>query len=183
MTESHFTMQGRNRCDLNSAWATGVAYARFMNLHERHGDLLKIANLGDFCGNRWQTNVVMLPTPRGNAYLMPVGKVAALYRKHTGTQFVRCSGGPADLDITASRTGDTFYLHVVNTHRTREQSCRLTIDGVALKSGKAFQIAADPWVELTSANGDPMPVRETDVRVDQAVTFPPASVTALELRS
>ncbi|MCC2671971.1 MAG: Intracellular exo-alpha-(1-_5)-L-arabinofuranosidase [Armatimonadetes bacterium] len=77
MTESHFTMQGRNRCDLNSAWATGVAYARFMNLHERHGDLLKIANLGDFCGNRWQTNVIMLPTPRGAAYIMPVGKVAA----------------------------------------------------------------------------------------------------------
>jgi hypothetical protein len=38
LIESHFTMQGRNRCDLNSAWATGVAYARFLNLHQRHGD-------------------------------------------------------------------------------------------------------------------------------------------------
>ena len=37
LTESHFTMRGRNRCDLNSAWATGVAYARFLNLHQRHG--------------------------------------------------------------------------------------------------------------------------------------------------
>ena len=59
--------RGRNRCDLNRAWAAGVAFARFHNLHHRHGDVLKIANLGDFCGTRWQTNVVMLPTPGGEA--------------------------------------------------------------------------------------------------------------------
>ncbi|MGC4002004.1 MAG: hypothetical protein QM811_02185 [Pirellulales bacterium] len=88
MTESHFSMQGRDRCDLNSTWAAGVAYARFLNLHERHGDVLTIANLGDFCGTRWQSNVVMLPTPGGKAYVMPVGKVSALYRKHTGKERV-----------------------------------------------------------------------------------------------
>lgn len=122
MIESHFTMQGRNRCDVNSAWATGVAYARFLNLHQRHGDLLRIANLGDFCGTRWQSNVIMIPTPGGKSYIMPLGKVTALYRKHTGQKFVRVSGGPPELDITASRTGDQFFLHVVNTHRTRRTS-------------------------------------------------------------
>src|SRR3546814_1255748 len=65
LTESHFTIRGRNRGDLNSTWAVGVAYARFQNLYQRHGDVLRIANIGDFCGNRWQTNVVMMPTPRG----------------------------------------------------------------------------------------------------------------------
>ena len=39
-------MRGRNRCDLNSAWATGVAYGRFYNLHQRHGDLLKMVPAG-----------------------------------------------------------------------------------------------------------------------------------------
>ena len=181
LTECHFTMQGRNRCDLNSAWATGVAYARFMNLHQRHGDVLKIANLGDFCGTRWQTNVIMLPTPRGKAYVMPVGKVAALYRKHTGTNFTKCEGAPADLDITTSRAGDTFFVHVVNTHRTRAQSCGLAIDGLSIRSGKAFEIAADPQSEILSAQDDPMLVKAREITAGPVV-FPAASVTALELR-
>jgi alpha-N-arabinofuranosidase len=181
MTESHFTMRGRNRCDLNSAWATGVAYGRFLNLHQRHGDLLKIANLGDFCGTRWQTNVIMIPTPGGKSYIMPVGKVAALYYKHTGKQSVRVASGAPDLDIVASRTDDRFFLHVVNTNRTRSQACRLAIEGIALESGKAFEIATDPMAEITSFEDDPMKVREKPVALDQPYQFPAASVTAIEL--
>ncbi len=182
LTECHYTMQGRNRCDLNSAWAVGVAYARFLNLHQRHGDLLKIANLGDFCGTRWQSNVIMLPTPRGKAYIMPVGKVAALYRKHTGTHFVRCESGAADLDVTASRTGDTIFVHVVNTHRTRAQSCRLAVTGLPIRSAKVFQIAVDAQLEITSAQDDPMTVTTMDIDVARALSIPAASVSAIELR-
>ncbi len=181
LTESHFTMQGRNRCDLNSAWATGVAYARFLNLHARHGDVLKIANVGDFCGNRWQTNVIMIPTPGGKSYIMPLGKVTALFSKHTGAQAVRVSGGGSDLDITASRTGGKFFLHVVNTHRTRPWICRLSLDGLRVESARAFEIAADPQAEITSANDDPMKVRERAVPPGEAITFPAASVTAVEV--
>lgn len=186
MTESHFAMRGRNRCDLNSAWAAGVAYARFMNCHQRHGDVLKIANLGDFCGTRWQTNVVMLPTPGGKAYLMPVGHVAALYRKHTGTHFLRSAGGPGDLDVTASRAGDRIVVHVVNTHRTAARTCAIAVDDLAVRTGKAFEIAADPWTEAGTAPvsdaANPLAVRTRDL-TDPAgpVTFPPASVTAVEL--
>src|SRR6185295_2890313 len=100
-----------------------------MNLHQRHGDVLKIANIGDFCGTRWQTNVIMLPVPGGKAYVMPVGKVASLYRKHSGQQFVGVSGGPPDLDIVASRTAATYFLHVVNTSRTRTQAMQLSLGG------------------------------------------------------
>ncbi len=64
-------MRGRNRRDLNSAWATGVGYARFLNLDQRHGDLLKIANLGDFCGARWQTKAILIPTPGGKTISCP----------------------------------------------------------------------------------------------------------------
>lgn len=181
MTESHFTMRGRNRCDLNSAWAAGVTYARFQNLHQRHGDLLKIANLGDFCGTRWQTNVIMIPTPGGKSWIMPVGKVAALYRKHTGKQSVKVTGTMPELDVAASRTDDRFFLHVVNTHRTQAQSCRFAIEGFAIQSGKAFEIAADPMAEITSFEDDPMKVREKPVNLAEPHVFPAASVTALEL--
>ena len=176
-------MRGRNRCDLNSAWATGVAYARFLNLHQRHGDLLKIANLGDFCGTRWQSNVIMIPTPGGKSYLMPVGKVAALYRKHTGRQSVRVTGAAPELDIVASRTDAQFFLHVVNARRTRAQSCRLAIDGHVIESGTAYEIAADPTAEITSFDDDPMKVREKQIALTEASSFAPASVTALVLKT
>ena len=181
LTESHFTMRGRNRCDLNSAWATGVAYARFLNLHQRHGDLLKIANLGDFCGTRWQTNVIMIPTHGGKSYIMPVGKVMALYTKHTGRQAVRVTHTASELDIVASRTEGQFFLHVVNTHRTRAHSCRLAIDGHTIESGIAYEIATDPTAEITSFEDDPMKVREKPLALSEAISFPPASVTALVL--
>ena len=61
MTECHFVIPGRDRGDVVASWAAGVSYARILNNHERHGDVLKIANLADYCGTRWQTNAVMIP--------------------------------------------------------------------------------------------------------------------------
>jgi len=181
LTECHFTMQGRNRCDLNSAWAVGVAYARFMNLHERHGDLLKIANIGDFCGTRWQTNVIMIPTPGGKSYVMPVGKVAALYRKHSGKEFVKVSGGPGELDVTASKTGQKYFVHVANIDRDKRVRCRIQIDGASWQSGKSYQIAVSPEAEIVSATEDPMRVVEKALDPGADIEFPAASVTAIEL--
>ena len=86
MTECHFAIPGRNRCDVLSTWAAGVSYGRILNNHQRHGDVLKIATAADFCGTRWQVNAVMIPVPHGNAYLMPVARVMKLYRHHIGKQ-------------------------------------------------------------------------------------------------
>ena len=38
ITECHFTLPGRNRCEVLSSWAAGVANARILNVHERNGD-------------------------------------------------------------------------------------------------------------------------------------------------
>src|SRR4030042_3961615 len=43
----HFALPGRNRCEVLSTWAAGIANARMLNVHERHGDRLKIATLPD----------------------------------------------------------------------------------------------------------------------------------------
>ena len=182
MTESHFTMPGRNRCDLNSAWATGVAYARFLNLHQRNGDLLKIANLGDFCGTRWQSNVIMIPTPGGKPYLMPVGKVTQLYRKHTGTHLIKSEINAPDLDITATGSDKKICVHIVNTNRTQARSFRLKIDKIEKTiSCKSFSIAIDPFVEITSAKDDQMQVQEKAVDLNLPIDVTAASVTALVL--
>lgn len=66
LTERNYSVEGRNRCEVLSSWAAGVSYARIMNLHERNGDVLKIATMADFCGTRWQVNALMIPVPTGD---------------------------------------------------------------------------------------------------------------------
>lgn len=182
LTESHFALPGRNRCAVLSTWAAGVANARVLNVHARHGDVLKIATLADFCGNRWMVNAVMIPTPRGTSYLMPVARVMALYRHHSGDHALNVVSAPQALDVTASRTGDRIFAHVVNTDRTSPCRAALRIEGAEIAAGRAFEIAVeDPMLEIDPHNVDLLaPVERTGGR-KAPWTFPPASVTALEL--
>jgi alpha-L-arabinofuranosidase len=181
LTECHYALPGRNRCEVLSSWAAGVSYARMMNLHERHGDLLKIATLADFCGTRWQVNAVMIPVPDGKSFLMPVAKIMSLYRKHSGKQFVKSNSTDSDLDVTASRTGNTFYLHVVNTNRLKAVEINLNIKGLQPKSCKVFELSTDPQFEILSTQNDPLITREKRVQVNTPLVFPPASVSAVEV--
>jgi alpha-N-arabinofuranosidase len=181
LTECHYSIPGRNRCEVMSSWATGVSYARMMNLHERNGDLLKIATLADFCGTRWNVNAIMIPVPSGKAFMMPVAKIMSLYRKHTGKNYLEVSGVPDGLDITASRTENTIFLHVVNTNRVRSAVTTIKVNDVNIKSAKAFEISADPEFEILSSANDPMIPKERILPVTENIVFPGASVTAVEL--
>src|SRR5580765_8656306 len=159
MTECHFVIPGRDRGDVVASWAAGVSYARILNNHERHGDVLKIATAADFCGTRWQNNAVIIPTPKNNnrAYLQPEARVMQLYRRHSGTHAVQVGRTPDGLDVVASRRGDTVYLHVANTQRTQSIRATIQIAGRAITGGRVFEIAADSTVELSYLNsGDVM---------------------------
>ena len=180
LTESHFAIPGRNRCEVLSTWAAGVSNACILNTHARHGDLLKIATLADFCGTRWLVNALIIPTPSGNTFMMPVARVMSLFRHHVGKKAVAISKFPSDLDITASRSGNRFFLHVVNTHRTRSVTTRLAISDHTIKTAKAFTIAADPELEIWQQNESVLEPKETAIE-NTTHTFPPASVTAIEL--
>ena len=183
MTECHYAIPGRHRCEVLSTWACGVSYARLLNLHERHGDVLKIATAADFCGTRWQVNAVMIPVPKsaGRAFLMPVAHVMRLYRKHTGAQALKVFRSPDGLDVTASRTGEKIFLHVANANRTRGVSAVISVPGRALSGGKAWEIAADPMLEILGNDPGVLAPKEKAVPPDGRWTFPPASVTALEV--
>jgi alpha-N-arabinofuranosidase len=181
MTECHFALPGRNRCEVLSTWAAGVANARLLNVHERHGDRLKIATLADFCGTRWQVNAIMIPTPGGKSFMMPVALVMALYRHHTGEQAVRVTKAPEGLDVTASRRNDRLFLHVVNTSRDRSVTARLVVDGMTMRSGKVFQLAADPEFEIIQTQAREIVPVQKDLPPGALWTFPPASVSAVEL--
>lgn len=183
LTESHYGIPGRNRCNLMAAWATGVAYARIFNLYQRNGDVLKIATVADFCGTRWMCNAVIMPTPgeRG-AYMMPVARVMSLFRRHTGRKAVKVTGCPAALDVTASRTGTRVWLHVANTLRSRSVRADLRVEGMKIASGKVFQIAVDPELEVWQRNADQFAPAEKRLPASRRWTFPPASVTAVEMK-
>ncbi len=181
MTECHFALPGRNRCEVLSTWAAGVANARLLNVHERHGDRLKIATLADFCGTRWQVNAIMIPTPGGKSYMMPVALAMALYRHHTGAQAVHVTRAPAGLDVTASRSGDRLFLHVINTSRNRSITSHLAVEGMGIRSGRVFQLAADPEFEVIETQAREITPVQKDLAPDGLWTFPPASVSAVEL--
>ena len=184
MTECHFVIPGRDRGDVVASWAAGVSYARILNTHQRHGDVLKIATAADFCGTRRQNNAVIIPTPRGNnrAYLQPVARVMQLYRHHIGSHAIKVAGAPDGLDLVASRRGNTVYLHAANTQRTRSVAASIRIGGAVPKSGRVFEIAADPAVEVSYLNAaDVMKTVEKPFAASGVWEFPPASVSALEL--
>ena len=182
MTECHFAIPGRHRCDVLSTWAAGVSYARILNNHQRHGDLLKIATAADFCGTRWQVNAVMIPTPGGKSYLMPVARIMQLYRHHCGTHAVSVQHTPDSLDVVASRKGNTVFLHVVNTQRNRPVRARLQVAGQSVERGRVFEMAEDPTIEVSQMNSAMvMKVREKPLPADATWEFPSASVSAVEL--
>ena len=158
LTECHFALPGRNRGDVLSTWAAGVANARLLNVHERHGDLLKIATLADFCGTRWQVNAIMIPVPRGRSFMMPVALVMSLYRHHVGDQAVAVSQQPDGLDVTASRTGNRIYLHVVNTRRDRSVASRLQIEDARHRLRPNLRARRRPGVR---GHRDPAPRHQT----------------------
>ena len=182
MTECHFAIPGRNRCDVLSTWATGVSYGRILNNHQRHGDVLKIATAADFCGTRWQVNAVMIPVPHGRSYLMPVARVMKLYRHHIGVQAVDVTNAPNGLDVVASRTGNKLFLHVVNTNRELSVATRLYLSGANVVQATAFEIADDPMVEVSDLNSrDVMQIKERQLANNGVWEFPAASVAAVEV--
>ena len=182
MTECHFALPGRNRCEVLSTWAAGVANARLLNVHERHGDRLQIATAADFCGTRWQVNALMIPVPGGRPYMMPVALVMSLYRHHSGEQAVQVTRAPDGLDVTASRTGERLYLHVVNTRRTGSVTAQLAVEGMSLAAGEVYELAGDPEFEVIETQpNEIVPVRK-ELPPDERWTFPPASVSAVELQ-
>jgi alpha-L-arabinofuranosidase len=182
LTECHFSLRGPNRCEVLSSWAAGVAMARLLNVHTRHGDVLKIATAADFCGTSWQVNAILIPTSkgRGRAFMQPVARVMSLYRHHVGSRAVRVAKCPEGLDVTASRDGNRFFLHVINTSRDRAVDAQFRVEGLKGKGGKVFEIAADPSFEIRETSPDAFSPVEKVLPEDGCWRIPPAAVSAVE---
>jgi alpha-L-arabinofuranosidase len=184
ITEGHLSLRPRNTNPILTEWLTGVYHARAMNLYERHGGRVKIATLADFCGNRWTVNALMIQTPGGRSYLLPAGAVMRLYRRHGGAHGVAVAGAPPALDVAASRTGETVFLHVANTDYASPIEARFAVAGMAVVAARVFEIAPEsPRQAVDETQPEALAVREHAVPPADVPRwrFPARSVSAVEL--
>ena len=181
MTEGHLAIAGRERSGLMASWAAGAMYAGCYNMLQRHGDVVEIATLADFMGNRWNSNAIILPTPEwfgDSPFMLPSGRIAALYRAHIGESAVKIAA-PSSIDAAASRSGEKFFCHLVNKERNTPCKISLTIGKKRISAFKVWEIAVDPETEITELTPDIFNPREITVENGE-YTLPGAAVAVIE---
>ncbi len=182
ITEGHLTLKPHNQNFILNEWLSGLYHAKVMNLYERHSDMIEIATLADFFGNRWTVNALTLG--RKNSYLMPVGIVMKLFKRYVGENNLSIPAIQGKLDLAASRTDNKVFLHVVNTDFYKEEEAEIVIPGYKVKSGTVHQIATDISTYVDEERPDAIKPEEYQVTTKNEsayYTFPAASVSAIEL--
>jgi alpha-L-arabinofuranosidase len=145
ITEGHVSFDPHNANPVLQEWLSAVYHARSMNIYQRNGDVVKMCTGADFCGTRWTVNAIRMPVPRwgDDSYLLPIGTIMRLFNEHNGEHGVSLNSAPSDLDIAASRTGDTVYLHVVNMNYNDAVEVNLSVAGQSVTGGTVYEIAPD----------------------------------------
>uniref|UniRef100_Q01ZD8 Alpha-L-arabinofuranosidase-like protein n=1 Tax=Solibacter usitatus (strain Ellin6076) TaxID=234267 RepID=Q01ZD8_SOLUE len=180
ITEGHLSLSPHNANPILYEWLSAAYHARSLNIYQRHGARVKIATAADFQGNRWTNNAVMLQTPRGVTYLMPVGSIARLFKRHNGTHGVTVKAAPPGLDIAASRAGNKVYLHIANLEYRKTVEARFALEGLAVNSGRVFQIAPGNLREAVNQD-QPNVFAEKESPLTGSWRFPAGAVAAVEL--
>jgi alpha-N-arabinofuranosidase len=185
ITEGHLGLAPSHANPILYEWLTAAYHARSFNIYQRHGARVRIATAADFQGTRWTMVAVMLPAPRGMSFLMPVGSIARLFKKHNGEQGVAVKA-PAGLDVAASRTGARVYLHVANLNYRRAIEAAFKVDGMTVTGGRVFEIAPDdPREYVDQTRPEIFAPRERALAAGPVVKcrFPARSVSAVELET
>lgn len=184
LTEGHLSLKPHNRNPILHEWFSGLYHAKVMNLYERHSDVVEISTLADFFGNSWGVNAVMIPSPNARPYLMPVGSIMRLYRRHCGEHALEVEYTSSNLDVTASRSGKYLYLHVLNADLHNEQEATISAMGTGFTKGRMFTIAPKSIsTQVDQDNADVFcPVEHSIGSGDNLhLRFAAASVSAVEL--
>jgi alpha-L-arabinofuranosidase len=180
ITEGHLSLSPHNANPILFEWLSAAYHARSLNIYQRHGARVKIATAADFQGNRWTNNAVMLQTPRGVTYLMPVGSIARLFKRHNGTHGVAVKSAPPGLDIAASRAGNKLFLHIANLEYRKTVEASFSVEGLAVQTGRVFQIAPANLREAVSQD-QPNVFAPKESPLTQTWRFPAGAVAAVEL--
>ncbi|MDX2150038.1 MAG: alpha-L-arabinofuranosidase [Bryobacteraceae bacterium] len=182
ITEGHLSLVPHNANPILLEWLSAAYHARTMNIYHRHGAKIRMTTGADFAGNRWTVNAVMLQTPRGISYLTPVGSIMRLFKRNNGKQGVAVTAGHPDLDIAASRTGDTVFLHVLNKSFSRAVETPLRVQGRQVHGGRVLEIAPEDPRTAVGLDQPAVFAPKEQVLREPLWRFPPRSVSAVELR-
>lgn len=184
ITEGHLSLKPHNINPLLTEWLAGLYNARIMALYERNGDFVKVATQADFFGNRWTVNALMVGGPYQKPYLLPAGEVMRFFRQHGGSQGIAVPLRHGLLELSGSRSGNTLYVHAINTDLHRSESVEVEVDGVDIVSAYVEEIAPGIASYVDHERRDTF----TPVRCDLTVKnnrvcweAPAASVSALVL--
>jgi hypothetical protein len=183
ITEGHLSLSPHNTNPILQEWLSAAYHARSLNIYQRNGARIKIATAADFQGNRWTNNALLCPVPRGRSYLLPVGSIARLFRRHNGAQGVKVSSAPAGLDIAASRTGNRVWLHVANLRYSGAIEAGFAVDGMRVSGGRVFAIAPENLRMYVNQDQPDMflPKEAALAQGGGKWRFPAGSVSAIEL--
>jgi alpha-L-arabinofuranosidase len=184
ITEGHLSLNPHNANPILHEWLSAAYHARSLNIYQRHGARVKVATAADFQGNRWTVNAVMLQTPRGVTYMMPVASIARMFKKYNGNRGVEVKSSPTSLDIAASRSTDKVYLHVANLEYQRAVEATFSVPGMTVSGGRVHEIApADLREYVNQDQPDVFKPREVALPpgADPKWRFPAGSVSVVEL--
>lgn len=180
ITEGHLSLSPHNANPILCEWLSAAYHARTFNIYQRHGARVKMATAADFQGNRWTVSAVMIPTPSGASYLMPVASIARLFRRHTGAQHIAVKSAPPGLDIAASRTANRIFLHVANLEYRKAVEATFAVAGLRVQSGRVFEIAPEDLRQYVNPD-QPNVFAPRESPLSATWRFPAGSVTAIEL--
>lgn len=183
ITEGHLSLSPHNTNTILQGWLSAAYHARTMNTYLRHADRVSICTGADFFGDRWTVNAVKLPVPRGDSYLLPIGTIMKLYKKHGGDKGVIVTESPSELDVAATRKDDKLMLHVLNTHFSNPVKVNVQVDGYSISSATVFEIAPDDKLAyVDDVRRDTFNPVEKNIPDASEITIPPASVSIIELQ-
>ncbi len=184
ITEGHLSLVPHNANPILTEWLSSVYHARSLNIYQRHGANVKIATAADFQGNRWTVNAVMLQTPRGVTYPLPVGSIARLFKRHNGKHGIGVTTTPSGLDIAASRTENRVFLHVASMEYRRPVEATFAVTDRTITGGRVLAIAPDDLRQYVGLDQpDVFKPRETALPAGASPrwSFPAGSVSVVEL--
>jgi alpha-N-arabinofuranosidase len=87
--------------------------ARLMNVFERSGELVEMSAVSDLV-NGWPGGIIQ--AGRHSVFVSPIYLVNQLYNTHRGEVRLATQVDSPNLDVTASRSGNTVFVKVVNTN-------------------------------------------------------------------
>jgi hypothetical protein len=141
--------------------------------------------MADFCGNRWQVNAIMMPTPvvaSSKAYFQPVGTVMKLYSQHIGKYAIDCPAlSGIDSVASVSEDGKKIFVHLVNTSKDFGKQVDVDIPDGNIKCITAYEIApSDVFSEVYEYEPDIF--NETKkVLTKNSYYLPSGAVSVLEI--